>query len=196
MVASPQTNFLEPKAYLEAEKDSPAKHEYRQGYAYAMAGASNTHVLIAGNFFSLLRSHIRGGDCRAYISDTKVHIEESSAYYYPDVTVSCDPRDRSFMNFLRYPSLIVEVLSNTTEAFDRGDKFADHRKLESLQEYVLVSQTLMRVECFRRNTDGQWVLCTFEAQDQVHLASLGFSCSVAAVYEDVDFTVVTQQVSV
>jgi Uma2 family endonuclease len=192
MVASPQTHFLEPGDYLEAEEDSPTKHEYRQGYAYAMAGASNTHVLITGNFFALLRSHVRGGDCRAYISDTKVHVEGCSAYYYPDVVVSCDPRDRSFSNFLRYPSLVVEVLSTTTEAFDRGDKFADYRKLESLQEYVLVSQNLMRVECFRRNADGQWVLYTFEAQDPVHLVSLGFSCPVAAVYEDVDFTAAAQ----
>lgn len=196
MVASPHTRFLEPEDYLEAEQDSSTKHEYRQGYAYAMAGASNTHVLIVGNFFALLRSHVRGSGCRAYISDTKVHLEECSAYHYPDVVVSCDLRDRSFSNFLRYPSLVIEVLSSTTEAFDRGDKFADYRKVESLQEYVLVSQTLMRVECFRRNADGQWVLYTFEAQDQVHLASLGFSFPVADVYEDVDLTVATQQVSV
>jgi Uma2 family endonuclease len=188
MVASPQIHFLEPEDYLEAEQDSPTKHEYRQGYAYAMAGASNTHVLITINLATLLRGHIRGSGCRVYASDTKVHLESVNVYYYPDIVVSCDPRDRSFSNFLRYPSLIVEVLSSTTEAFDRGDKFADYRKLESLQEYVLVSQSLMRVECFRRNADGQWVLYAFEAQDPVHLASLDFSCLVAAVYEDVDFT--------
>jgi Uma2 family endonuclease len=157
-----------------------------------MAGASNTHVLIAGNLFALLRSHVRGSGCRAYISDTKVHLERSNAYYYPDVVVSCDPRDRSFSNFLRYPSVIVEVLFGTTEAFDQGDKFADYRKLESFQEYVLVSQTLMRVEVFRRNAEGQWVLYTFDAQDQLRLASLDFSCPIADVYEDVDLTAVAE----
>jgi Uma2 family endonuclease len=191
MVASLETYFVPSEDYLVAEQDSLIKHEYRQGYAYAMAGASNTHVLVAGNFFALLRSHVRGGggSCRTYISDTKVHIQSSMSYYYPDIVVSCDERDRSFSNFLRYPSLIIEVLSDTTEAFDRGNKFADYRKLESLQEYVLVSQMLIRVEVFRRNADGQWVLYTFEAHDLLHLASLDFSCSVVDLYEDVDFIV-------
>jgi Uma2 family endonuclease len=188
MIASLETHFLDPKDYLAAEQDSPIKHEYRQGYAYAMAGASNTHVLITVNLATLLRNHVRGSGCRVYAADTKTHIQSINIYYYPDVVVSCDQRDRSFSNFLRYPSLIVEVLSDTTEAFDRGDKFADYRKLESLQEYVLVSQTLMRVECFRRNENGQWVLYTFEAQDQLHLGSLDFSCPVVDVYEDIDFT--------
>jgi Uma2 family endonuclease len=106
--------------------------------------------------------------------------------------VSCDRGGRSFSNFLRYPSVIVEVLSGTTEAFDRGDKFADYRKLESFQEYVLVSQNLMRVEVFRRNAEGQRVLYTFDVQDQLRLASLDFSCPIADVYEDVDLTAVAE----
>jgi Uma2 family endonuclease len=188
MVASLETHVLDPEDYLAAEQDSPIKHEYRQGYAYAMAGASNTHVLITVNLATLLRSHVRSSSCRVYAADTKTHIQSINTYYYPDVIVSYDPRDHSFSNFLRYPSLIVEVLSDTTEAFDRGDKFADYRELEFLQEYVLVSQSLMRIEIFRRNADGQWVLYTFEAQDPLHLASLDFSCPVVDVYEDVDFT--------
>jgi len=179
---------MSPEAYLQAEQDSPVKHEYRHGLVYAMAGASNVHVLIAGNLLAMLRNHVRGSDCRAYISDTKVNIEMLQTYYYPDVVVSCDLRDREFRNFLRYPCLIVEVLSDTTEAFDRGDKFADYRHLDSLQEYVLVSQTRKRVDCFRRSVEGPWLLYSYNEADDIHLASVDFRCEVAAVYEDVDLS--------
>lgn len=185
MIANPSSEYISPETYLEVEQDSPLKHEYRQGQAYAMAGASNAHVLIAGNLFAMLRNHLRGSGCLTYISDTKAHIESINTYYYPDVIVSCDQRDRAFDNFLRYPCLIVEVLSSTTEAFDRGDKFADYRQINSLQEYVLVSQTRMSAECFRRNLEGQWVLYPYGEADEIHLASVNFRSRVVALYEDV-----------
>jgi Uma2 family endonuclease len=187
MVATPNSTYISPEDYLKAEETSPIKHEYRQGLVYAMAGASNTHVIITGNMFAMLRNHLRGSGCQSYISDTKAHIESINIYYYPDVIVSCDQRDKAFDNFLRYPCLIVEVLSPTTEAFDRGDKFADYRKMESLQEYVLVSQTRMNVEIFRRNPEGQWVLYTYNLGDNIHLASVDFNCAIADLYEDVTF---------
>jgi Uma2 family endonuclease len=186
MVASLNSGHLSPEEYLKAEQDSPIKHEYRQGLVYAMAGASNTHVLIAGNLFAMLRNHLRGSSCRAYISDTKVQIESIKTYYYPDVAISCDQRDRELKDFLRHPCLIIEVLSDTTEAFDRGDKFGDYRKLESLQEYVLISQTRKHVECFRRNLEGQWVLYPYGELDEMHLASVDFRCAIADVYEDTE----------
>jgi Uma2 family endonuclease len=192
MVSSLNSGPMSPEEYLKAEQGSSIKHEYQRGLVYAMAGASNTHVLIAGNLFAMLRNHVRGSGCRAYISDTKVHIESIKTYYYPDVAISCDNRDRELKDFLRHPCLIVEVLSNTTEAFDRGDKFDDYRNLESLQEYVLVSQTRRRVECFRRNTEGQWVLYPYGEVDEIHLSSVDFRCAVADVYEDVDFSVSNQ----
>ncbi len=187
MIADSTSSYISPENYLQGEQDSLIKHEYRQGQIYAMAGASNAHVLIAGNLFALLRNHLRGSGCLTYISDTKAHIESINTYYYPDVIVSCDQRDRGFDNFLRYPSLIVEVLSATTEAFDRGDKFADYRQITSLQEYVLVSQTRMRVECFRRNAENQWVLYSYGEADEIHLASVDFRSLVADLYEDVSF---------
>jgi Uma2 family endonuclease len=144
------------------------------------------------SLFAMLRYDERGSGCRTYISDTKVHIESVKTYYYPDVAISCDHQDRELKDFLRHPCLIVEVLSTTTEAFDRGDKFDDYRNLESLQEYVLVSQTCRRVECFRRNTEGQWVLYPYGEVDVMHLASVDFRCAVAEVYEDVDFSVSNQ----
>lgn len=185
MIASP--NSLTFAEYLAFEKTSPVKHEYRNGQIYAMAGASNNHVIIAGNLFAILRVGLRGQGCRPYISDTKVHIRAKNTYYYPDIVVSCDPKESGLQNFLASPCLIVEVLSDTTEAFDRGDKFRDYRALESLDEYVLVSQKRIAVEVFRRNDSGEWVLSTHEVGDRVSLKSVGISFGVAELYEDVEF---------
>jgi Uma2 family endonuclease len=193
MIANPSSSYVSSVDYLEAEQTSSIKHEYQRGLVYAMAGASNTHVLIAVNWVAMLRNHVRGSGCRIYTSDTKVHINPAESYYYPDLAVSCDQRDREFKDFLRYPCLIVEVLSATTEAFDRGDKFEDYRNIESLQEYVLVSQTRQRVECFRRNAEGQWVLYPYGKKDEIHLASVDFRCAVADFYEDVDLSDRSQQ---
>jgi Uma2 family endonuclease len=189
MIAHPNSTSVSPETYLKGEQDSSVKHEYRWGQVYAMAGASNIHVLITGNLLAMLRNHIRGSGCRVYMADTKVNIETIETYYYPDLAVSCDDQDKTFKDFLRYPRLIVEVLSETTEAFDRGDKFEDYRRLPSLQEYVLVSQTRQRIECFRRNTEGQWVLYPYGDLDEIYFASLDFRCAMADVYEDVDFPV-------
>ncbi|HLO88152.1 MAG TPA: Uma2 family endonuclease [Nostocaceae cyanobacterium] len=187
MVATPEYNYISPEEYLQAEEHSPIKHEYRQGQVYAMAGASKNHVIITGNIFAMLRNHLRRSKCQAYFSDTKSYIEKLNIYYYPDVIVSCDQRDRNFDSFLRYPCLIIEVLSPTTEAFDRGDKFADYRHLDSLQEYVLVSQNRINVEVFRRNSEGQFVLYPYRENDTIYLASVDFKCSVTDIYEDVIF---------
>ena len=179
MVVSPSLSYVSPEEYLEGEQHSPVKHEYRRGQVYAMAGASDAHVIIAGNLFALLRNHVRGSGCLTYISDMKAQIESINTYYYPDVMVTCDQRDRVFDYFKRHPTLIVEVLSPKTEAFDRGDKFADYRQLESLQEYVLVSQTRMGVECFRRNEEDitiQPMPCTHPSTDTRP------SCSVNAAH--------------
>lgn len=191
MVASQNSGYLSPEEYLQLEEESSIKHEYRQGDVYAMAGASNVHVLIAINLGSLLRNHLRGSGCLPYLSDTKVRIESINIYYYPDIAVTCDRRDRELSNFLRHPCLIVEVLSPTTEAFDRGDKFADYRQLESLQEYVLISQNRIQVDCFRRNDRGQWLLDPYRAGDTINLNSVNFFCAIEDLYEDVDFSPVS-----
>lgn len=188
MIASLNSDYLSPEAYLQLEEKSSIKHEYRQGMIYAKADVSNVHVLIAGNFCVLLRNYLRGSGCLPYISDTKVRIESINAYYYADIAVTCDRRDREFRNFLCYPCLIGEVLSDTTEAFDRGDKFADYRNLESLQEYVLISQNRIQVDVFRRNEVGQWVLYPYQAGDPIYLESIDFFCAIEDLYEDVDFS--------
>lgn len=185
MTVSKSQTSLSPEEYLAAEQDSPIKHEYIQGQVYAMAGASDAHVTIAGNLFALLRNHLRGTGCRVYMADMKAQIELANVFYYPDVMVTCDARDRNSTYFKRYPCLIVEVLSPTTEAFDRGNKFADYRQLETLQEYVLINPERMSVECFRRNTDGLWVLYPYAEGEKVNLNSVNFCCLIASLYEDV-----------
>lgn len=187
MIAHPQTTYLAPEDYLLAEASRVEKHEYINGEVYAMAGAEDAHVTISLNVAALLRSHVRRSGCRVFITDMKARIEELNIYYYPDVLVTCDPRDRESTSFKRYPCLIVEVLSASTEAFDRGDKFADYQHLESLQEYVLINQKRQRVECFRRNPEGLWVLQSYHPGDTVQLTSLGFECAIEELYEDVDF---------
>ena len=184
MIAVPQ---LTPDEYLQLEADSPIKHEYIDGTVHAMAGASDAHVTIALNLATLLRSHVRGTNCRVYISDMKARIEARNRYYYPDVMVTCDPRDQETSDEKNFPKLIIEVLSDSTEAFDRGDKFADYQTLESLEEYVLINTRHQRVECFRRNQSGLWVLQYYVPEAETFcLQSLSFKDTLAALYEDVE----------
>ena len=188
MIASPQQPYLTPEEYLQIEAQSPIKHEYIDGQIYAMAGASDPHVTIALNLATLLRSHVRGSGCRVYISDMKTRIETLNRFYYPDVLVTCDPRDLETPTYKRFPTLIVEVLSDSTEAFDRGDKFVDYQTLESLREYVLINTKRQRVECFRRNDEGLWVLQFYTPQQtSFRLDSIGFEGMLDALYEDVVF---------
>jgi Uma2 family endonuclease len=187
MIAASQS-YLSPEEYLEMEEKSDIKHEYIDGYIYAMAGALDPHITIAGNLFALLRTHVRGSGCRVYIADMKARIETLNRYYYPDVMVTCDQRDQETSGYKRFPCLIVEVLSNSTEAFDRGDKFIDYQALESLQEYVLINTKRQRVECFRRNHEGLWVLQTYTVKDEIfRLNSINFQGTIVELYEDVVF---------
>ena len=185
MIAIQQFDDLSPEDYLEAEKSSPIKHEYHDGELHAMAGASDEHVTIGMNIAFLLRHHLQGSSCRSYVFDMKVQIDAVNYFYYPDVMVTCDQRDQGFRFFKKYPVLILEVLSESTEATDRGKKFEHYRHLETLQEYGLVSQDRQRVEVFRRNGAGLWVLHPFGEGDQVELTSVGMGVGIAALYENV-----------
>ncbi|MGD1950434.1 MAG: Uma2 family endonuclease [Leptolyngbyaceae cyanobacterium] len=185
MVALPE-QYLSVDDYLRLEAKSPIKHEYIDGKAYAMAGASDSHVTIAGNLFAALRSHIRGTGCRLYISDMKANVEVRNRFFYPDVMVTCNPRDQETDTYKRFPKLIVEVLSKSTEAFDRGDKFLASQALESLQEYVLINTRHQRVEIFRRSDSGLWVLQFYSVEDETfELKSIDFTGTFAELYEDV-----------
>ena len=184
MVAA-KVDYIPPEEYLDLEEKNSVKHEYIDGQIYAIAGTTDPHNIIALNLAAALKNHLRGSGCRVFFAEVKARIESCNCYYYPDVMVACDSRDRELPLFKRHPCLVVEVLSDSTEAFDRGDKFADYRQLESLQEYVLISQKRQQVECFRRNAEGLWVLHSFGIGDTVDFASVGFQVEIAELYEDV-----------
>ncbi len=189
MIASPQNSYLTTEEYLRLETASDIKHEYFDGEIFAMAGATDTHVTIALNMAILLRNHLRGQGCRVYISDIKVRIETKNRFFYPDVMVTCESKDKENTTYKEFPCLIVEVLSDSTEAFDRGDKFADYQSLPSLQEYVLINTKKARIECFRRTDDGLWLLQFYEL-DKINfeLTSVDFSGKIEEVYQEVDFS--------
>jgi Uma2 family endonuclease len=151
-----------------------------------MTGAKKPHIIIGSNLVRLLGNHLLNTPCLVLSSDIKVRLEEANCYYYPDVAVTCDERDTgSTEDFILYPSLVVEVLSPSTAAFDRGDKFADYQTSPSLQEYVLITQSEIKVECFRVNAEGNWVSQTYREGDELELMSIDFRCPIAQVYQKV-----------
>ncbi|MDJ0648479.1 MAG: Uma2 family endonuclease [Xenococcaceae cyanobacterium MO_188.B19] len=179
-------NLLTVEEYLKSEQDSEIRHEYVAGQIYAMAGASEEHNLIVGNIFALLRPHLRASSCRAFVSDMKVKVKTQQAdiFYYPDLLVTCDPNDNK-KYFKTNPNLIVEVLSDSTQTTDRREKRINYQSLESLQEYVLVSQDEIKVEIYRKDNNGNWTVETLGESDDLQLNSVGLTLTMADIYEDV-----------
>ena len=167
-----QQFYISPEDYLEAERVSPIKHEYRRGHVYAMAGAKKPHVVIAGNLSSLLNVHLKEQPCLVMASDIKVRLETADCYYYPDVVVTCHPEDiTTTEDFIRYPKLIIEVLSKSTANFDSTEKFADYQTCSTLEDYVLVSQTQQQIVHYTLK-DGLWL--RNEITDRVGVERSGF----------------------
>jgi Uma2 family endonuclease len=186
MTLSKSHAHFTPEEYLAIERISPIKHEYLQGQMMAMAGASKAHVIITGNLSALLVNHLRGSGCIAYTTDMKVRLPTANLFYYPDLAVTCDDRDRrSDEDFILHPKLIIEVLSDSTEAFDRGNKFADYKSISELTEYVLIHQKQILVERFQRKSDSLWLPQVYRAGDTIDLSSIGFSRQIEALYESV-----------
>lgn len=145
MVAAQENSpRLTPDEFLEWEQKQQIKYEYLGGQVYAMAGGTVNHGQIAINFATILRNHLRGSGCRVLSSDFKVEVLQSNEFIDPDVSVTCDDRDQTAIKFITYPCLIVEVLSPSTEGYDRGGKFNLYRKSDSLQDYVLVNTDKFR----------------------------------------------------
>lgn len=177
-----------PDDYLAWEQDQPIRNEYVDGEVFAMSGASDAHGTAALNLAAGLKVALRGKPCKPFIADMKVHVEAANSFFYPDILVTCDPRDRTpeASHVKHHPVLVVEVLSPSTEAYDRGNKFAAYRTLASLQEYVLVSIEQRRIEVFRRDATGHWVLYPFALHEELELTSVDFRCAVAEVFEGVE----------
>lgn len=188
MIASLDRNYMTFQEYLEWEERQDIKYEYVNGKVFALTGSTIPQNDIALNLASALKSHLRGSGCRAYMADAKVCVSEDGPFHYPDVVVSCDERDRQAIKFIQYPCLIVEVLSPSTEGYDRGGKFAHYRRIQTLREYVLIEAEKVSVECFRLNDRGLWELHPYEAGNEVHLTSVDFRFPMSLVYEDVEFS--------
>jgi Uma2 family endonuclease len=185
MVANLQSPRFSPEEYLDWEEQQPIRYEYVDGEVYAMTGGTIPHSGIAVNFIVILKSHLRGQGCRVFNSDAKVRVTEQGPFFYPDISVTCDPRDRTALRFIGSPCLIAEVLSPSTEAYDRGSKFAQYRRFDSLKEYVLVSSEAIAVEIFRLNQNGKWELTPYAEGEEVHLTSVNLKFPIEQLYEDV-----------
>ncbi len=171
--------------YLAGEPHGEVRHEYLAGMVYATTGASDEHVALSMNLAFALRSHLRGRPCRVLIADAKVRLQLAGedVFYYPDVMVACDPRDTD-RYFKRFPKVLIEVLSETTESIDRREKFLSYRQIETLEDYVLVAQDKMEVTIFRRANHWQPEVLR-RPEQELRLASLDFRLPLNAVYDGV-----------
>ncbi len=176
-----------PEAYFAWEEQQLERHELINGRVYAMSGGTQNHSTIAINFLLSLKSHLRGSACQVFSSDLKVNIVNTCNYTYPDVSVTCDQRDRDHALYITYPCLIVEILSDSTEAYDRGKKFAKYRRNPNLVDYVLVSSDEMAVDIYHKNDAGAWVILSYRTGDHVELKSIGLSVPIEVFYEEVVF---------
>ncbi|MBF0398343.1 MAG: Uma2 family endonuclease [Desulfobacterales bacterium] len=177
--------------YLEMERVSEIKHEYHEGEIFAMAGASDSHNLITANVIREIGIQLKTKNCFAYVNDMKIRINKFKKYLYPDIMVVCGEKkffDNQKKDALLDANLIVEVLSDSTEAYDRGDKFRYYRQLNSLKEYLLISQKEKRVEKYLKNETGFWMFSeTNEDQPQIILESIDCKLNLEDIYQKVDF---------
>jgi Uma2 family endonuclease len=181
--------YISVEEYLVGEEASEVRHEYVAGQIFAMSGATEAHNLIAGNVYALLRAHLRGSGCWAFIENLKLRVEAADTFYYPDVFVTCGPLDGKSV-FKQHAHLIVEVLSSSTENIDRREKLLNYRLLDNLQEYVLVAQKRRQVEIYRRDEQGRWQLEIIAPDGELHLKSLPngpLTLTMDEIYEDVIF---------
>ena len=179
-----------PEQYLALERKATSRSEYVNGRIFAMSGASRAHNLIAGNIYREISSQLKGRPCEAYVSDMRVKVSTTGLYTYPDIVAVCGEIrfDDEQTDTLLNPTALVEVLSASTEAYDRGEKFAHYRRLESLREYVLIAQDKVCIEHFVRQGD-QWVLTeSSNLDDTVQLSSIGCLIALRDVYDKVEFS--------
>lgn len=182
------TRFITPEAYLARERQADQKSEYWHGVMTATVGTSRAHNLIVWNVLASLHVQMRGRTCEAYGPDMRLKVSTTGLYTYPDITALCGDveLEDAQQDILLNPSLIVEVLSPSTEAYDRGAKFAHYRALTSLREYVLIAQNIPRVELYERQPDDRWLLTAADGLEAaVVLPSIDCVLKLAEVYERV-----------
>lgn len=176
-----------PEEYFVWEEQQKFKHEYFDGQVYAMTGGSLNHSRIGANFTRLLGNHLSGSGCLVLNSDARVNIQESDNYVYPDASVTCDDRDKNKTQFISHPCLVVEVLSPSTELYDRTKKFKLYQRSSSLQEYVMVGSTEMSIDLYRKDEQGEWKILSYVAGDLVELKSINLTFPIEQVFEGIVF---------
>lgn len=185
MVTQPQAAALwTVEEYLHLERHSNVKHEYHGGYVYAMAGGTQRHNQIAVNICTVLRTAVRGTGCRVFTSEVKIR-QSADDYVYPDVAVTCDPRDNvPGQVWIDYPSLVIEVLSKSTAHEDRGAKFDAYKGIPSLREYLLIEYRRREVTVWRRDEAGTWAETRYDPADEVPLHHPPVTLTMDLIYED------------
>ncbi len=176
-----------PAEYFAWEEQQLERHEYINGEVYAMTGGTINHSQIAIKITSMLNNHLDGSGCKTLNSDARINILETDDYSYPDASVTCDKRDKNNTQYIAYPCLIVEVLSDSTEAYDRGDKFYRYHRNPVLQDYVLVSAKSIAIDLYHRNDSNEWVITNYRAGDIVELKSIALSFPIEQVYREIVF---------
>lgn len=174
--------------YIAWENEQADRHEFVEGEVSVMTGVRDSHNVIAGNFYLALRQHLKGSPCKTYMADVKLEVVAVDSMFYPDVFVTCESPSDPLVK--RDAKLIIEVLSPSTEAYDRGRKFALYRQLGGLQEYLLISTDEPRLDIYRRAEGDSWLLRSYLPGEHFTLSSVDLSLTVDAVFEDVDFNAI------
>jgi Uma2 family endonuclease len=187
MIATPHPAPMSIAEYLAWEPQQETRYEYVHGEVFAMTGGTIPHNDIAINLLTILLPQVRTQGCRLNMADVKLQIDESGLYYYPDLIVSCDPRDRNARQFIQFPKLIVEVLSPGTADKDRGDKFRDYQSIPTLQEYLLINSEKISAECYRRGEGRMWLYYPYTVGDTIVLESIGISLAIEQLYAGINF---------
>jgi Uma2 family endonuclease len=190
MVALPDSIFMSAEEYLIWEPTQEQRYEYWDGQVVVMSGGTRNHNRVCTNFFKLLDDSLAESSCEVYIVDVKVQVEPGRKYFYPDVVVTCDERDQN-PQLIQFPCLIIEMLSPSTEAVDRGKKFTAYRQSLTLKEYVLVQIEQPSVEVFGHNEHGKWVLSDYSLGDTLLLETVNVEIAIADLYKQVQFEVET-----
>jgi len=190
MNAAVALSRITPEEYLQLERQSATKHEYFDGEIFAMAGASRKHCKISANLIYIFTGKFKGTPCNVYANDFRVKVKETGLYTYPDVIITCGKEilEDQVKDTLLNPLIIIEILSPSTESYDRGKKFSHYRQIESLQNYVLVSQDEPHIELFERQINHQWILSEkVGLENSIELPAIEYTLPLAEVYDKIDF---------
>lgn len=177
-----------PEEYFAWEETQLEKHELIDGRVYAMTGGSVNHSRIAVRFITLFDGHLDPNRCITGNSDLRINVVGTGDYAYPDVSVTCNEQDQSTTQYIRYPCLIVEVLSPSTEAYDRGEKFRRYRQNPALIDYLLVSSTRVAIDLYHKNDAGDWLIFNYQPGDLIDLKSINLSFPIEQIYRGLNLT--------